>query len=784
LTVKKLFTPEWVFPGEVEIPQQLRQEIGGSEIFLQMLVRRGFTDPAAARAFLNPAHHQPCPAEALPGMEKALPRILTALQNHEKIGVWGDFDVDGQTSTAILVGGLRLLGADVNYHIPVRGPESHGLSVPHLEIFLNTGISLLITCDTGISANEAVEFANSKAVDVIVTDHHTLPDVLPNAFALIDSQFLPAEHSLATLSGSGVAYKVIEALFAALNRYEDSERFNDLAALGLIADVAELTRDARFLVQKGLARLRAFPRPGLAAILKENNSSPDDMTESVVSYVLAPRLNAVGRLADANPMVEFLLSDDPVFLATTCNQIEGLNANRKVLCDQVFNGAQTMLEQDPRLLEKPLIYLGHPDWPSGVVGIVASRLVELYHRPAILFNTSDPAFARGSARSVPGINIIAAIREQEALLTSCGGHPMAAGLSVSAQNFDTLKYGLFETITKMAAGSEFKPVVEIDMQIELKNLDFDLVAELQQLAPFGPGNPPVLFSAAGLEIESIAVMGRNSEHERLTLGDGERNLYKSLWWQSVGLPHPTFRFDLAFTASLKKFKGIVDIQLEWQDYRDSVDIESHPLSRKKSSDIENIDLRQSQGPLNDMKELLAAVDTLVFAESNFPANITSVTRAGLRPAQNLVLWTSPPSLELLHWVIESVKPSRICWVCLDPPENTLANLLKEVGKYVKRKTGEEMTFPLDDLAAACASTTGLVSLNLQWYAARGDISIHSMDEEMAEITVVPGSANNAESARLQSQISTAHAEVSAFRKYLHTAPNISALLPEKKKSAK
>jgi len=782
--VKKLFIPEWVFPGEVKIPEQLRREIGGSETFLQMLVRRGITDPAVARAFLDPANYSSCPAQELPGVEKAISRILLALKNHEKIGIWGDFDVDGQTSTAILVGGLRLLDADVSYHIPVRGPESHGLSIPHLERFLASGITLLLTCDTGISANEAIAFANNLGIDVIVTDHHTLPDVLPDAFALIDPQLLPAVHPLATLSGSGVAYKVLEALFSALSRAEDAERFIDLAALGLIADLAILTRDARFLVQKGLARIRAFPRAALNAILKENNSLPDEITDSVVSYVLAPRLNAVGRLADANPMVEFLLSDDPVFIATTCNRIEGLNANRKVLCDQVFNGAQTMLEQEPRLLEKPLIYLGHPDWPPGVVGIVASRLVELYHRPVILFNTADPAVVKGSARSVDGINIIAAIREQESSLISCGGHPMAAGLAVSSQNFDTLKYQLFETISRMVAESSYKSAVEIDQQVELKNLSFDLVSELQQLAPFGPGNPPVLFSTAELELESTTVMGKSGEHEKITLGDSEGNLYKSLWWQSVGLPHPASRFDLAFTASLKKFKGIVDVQLEWQDYRDSLNAEDHHLARKRTSEIENFDLRRSLDPLNEFKGLIPVSDVLVFAESNAPVGIESFTRTGLHSTRNLVLWTTPPSMEILHSIIEGVKPARIFWFCLEPPENTLGELLKKVGRQVKQTKGEETAITLADLTASCASTTAIIKLILEWYAARGDLSIDSMDDNTAMISFLHSDPDSSEVTRLQRMISTAHAEVTAFRKYLHTAPNVSTLLPEKKKGSR
>jgi single-stranded-DNA-specific exonuclease len=443
-----------------------------------------------------------------------------------------------------------------------------------------------------------------------------------------------------------------------------------------------------------------------------------------------------------------------------------------------------MLEQEPRLLEKPLIYLGHPDWPTGVVGIVASRLVELYHRPTMLFNTSDPITAKGSARSVNGINIIAAIREHEPLLDSCGGHPMAAGLSVPAQNFDSLKYELYETIARMAEESNVRPSVIIDRQIELKDLGYELVTELQQLAPFGPGNPPVMFCASGLEIESATTMGKSSEHEKLTLSDGEGNLHKSLWWQSVGLPHPSSRFDLAFTATLKKFKGVVDIQLEWQDYRDTVVFENQPDTRKKSSEVENIDLRESQEPMSAIKQLLSCIDLFVFAESNIPEKIESFTRNELSSAQNLVMLTSPPTMEILHSIIQNVKPAKIYWVLCDPLENNLSELLKSVGRGIKQNTEKETIIVLSEFAASCASTPAIISLILQWYEARGSISIHSMDGDTAVISVLQSDANAAEAARLQNQISTSHAEVTAFRKYLHTVQNPSSLLPEKKKGSR
>ena len=782
--MKKLFIPEWVYPEPVEIPQDLRRDIGGSDFFLQMLVRRGFSDPMAARAFLDLNVYHPCPGSELPGMDKALQRVLEAIQKHEKIGIWGDFDVDGQTSSAILVGGLRRLGCSVEYHIPVRGPESHGITIPYLEKFLSSGISLLLTCDTGISANEAVDYANKNGVDVIVTDHHTLPDVLPNALALIDPQFLAQDHPLATLSGSGVAYKFIESLFHAVGRSGEEENFIDLAALGLIADMAELTRDARYLVQRGLMRMRSDTRCALAAILKENKTPSTELTGSVISFDIAPHLNAVGRLADANPMVEFLLTDDPVFAATTCNRIEGLNADRKLKCNQVFRSAQTMLEQDPKLLEKPLLFLGHPDWHSGVVGIVASRLVGLYHRPVILFNTSDPLTMKGSARSVEGINITSAIREHAHLLRSFGGHPMAAGLSVPAENFDTVKYLLFQTIASMAEESNHRPKIEIDLQVELKEIDFNLISELESLAPFGPGNPAVLFSASQLEIESSSLIGKTREHERVNLNDKDGNLYKCLWWQSVGLPHPSSRFDLAFTASSKYFMGVVDFQMEWQDFRDS-SIEDGNLPRvKKTTSIENIDLRKSHISEKELKELLAGNDTLVFFEGANPPIDGTNDRIDLNPSKNLVIWSSPASLEILHSTISMVNPDRIYWLCVNPVPNSLTELLKQIGSTLKQNAASETPLILGNLATKYATTVPILKLVLQWFDARGDISILRLDDNEVRFTVSSSMPDEKRTNELQNQINTAYAEILAFRKYLKTVEPVNLLLPEKTKGGK
>jgi single-stranded-DNA-specific exonuclease len=779
--MKRLFTPEWIFPTAVDIPLPLRQEVGGSDLFLQMLVRRGFSDPRKALAFLHPDRYIPSSGYEFPDMEKAIHRILSALDTNEKIGIWGDFDVDGQTSTAVLVAGFRMLGQNVEYHVPVRGPESHGISIPNLQTFLESGVKLLITCDTGISANEAIVYAAKCGIDVIVTDHHTLPDELPSAYALIDPQFLPEDHPLCTLSGVGVAYKLIEALFSELGRSREAESLLDLVALGLLADLAILTGDARYLVQKGLNQIRSSPRLSLSTILSENEIPAAEVNEDTISYVIAPRLNAVGRLSDANSMVEFLLTDDPVFARTTTNHIEGLNADRKTRCDQVFQSAQALLEQQPKLLEKPLLFLGHPEWHSGVVGIVASRLVNLYHRPVILCNTAENSNIKGSARSIAGINITEAIHQNKHLLNSFGGHPMAAGLSFDGRNFDELRFSLYKTIDEIVRQSNYQPVIQIDIPVEIKDLNRDLVDELAQFAPFGPGNPPILFSARKLEIENIRPLGRTKEHEDLTLGDSSGNVYKVVWWQAAGSPHPLSHFDLAFSASLAKFRGKLDLRLDWQEFRD-LSLEGESLNQIVKTDIENFDFRNSQNPEVDLHNFLSEPGGVVYSEGTIHCPVDSFTRAHLTPSDHLAFWTIPPSLDILQEIVEQVQPKMIAWFGNFPEENTLARLLKNVGITLKSASplGNEATIDLEQLAEINATLRPLIKSVLSWYSARGDITLVDLDDDHSVFSPITHGKDDRETNRLQEQISKIQNEIIAFRKYYQNLESPSQLLSEKK----
>ena len=300
------FMTRWIEPPAVEIPASFA-DLNLPPLIAQTLVRRGIDTPEAARAFLHPDLIAPTP---FPNMEPAVERIKQAIRDKEMICVWGDFDVDGQTSTTVLVQTLQALGANVVYYIPIRGKESHGIHVETLKPIIDNGARLLLTCDTGITAYEAIDYANSRGVDVVITDHHDLGPTLPNAKAIVNPKLLPENHILANLAGVGVAYKLAEALLSGAPRSE-TVNLLDLVALGLIADVALLRGETRSLVQRGIQMLRNTGRVGLRMMAEISGTSLESLTEESIGFTFAPRLNALGRLGDANPSVELLLSRNP-----------------------------------------------------------------------------------------------------------------------------------------------------------------------------------------------------------------------------------------------------------------------------------------------------------------------------------------------------------------------------------------------------------------------------------------------------------------------------------------
>jgi single-stranded-DNA-specific exonuclease len=760
-------TPKtWREPDEVASSPELQQAVGGHPLVAQVLAQRGYHTPAAARAFLDPAAYQPASPYELPGMQQSVERLARAIQAGECIGVWGDFDVDGQTATALLVEGLKELGAQVISYIPVRARESHGVNLPGLEAFLGRGAQLLLTCDTGIDAVAAADYARQRGVDVIITDHHDLPKRLPRALALVNPKFLPPEHPLATLPGVGVAYKLLEALYAHFGRAGEAERFLDLVALGIVADVVVQTGDARYLLQRGLAVLRQTPRAGLQALFENAELEPAHLTEEHIGYVIGPRLNALGRLDDANSAVEFLTTQDAERARLLALNLEGLNAQRRLLTDQVFQGVLAQIEREPALVEAPALVFAHPQWPAGVIGIVANRLVERFHKPALLIAAPPGELGRGSARSVAGLNITAAITANRVLLQGFGGHPMAAGLSIEPERIPEFRAALGRTVQRMLGEAQIVPELCLDGYLPLGELTPELVEDLERLAPFGPGNPPLALASRNMTWQGSTPVGRGGEHLQVTVQDEGGAAHRLLWWQGAGWPIPQGAFDLAYSARSSTYRGQAGLQIEWLDAR-PLDGPAPEVARAPA--IEVHDFRFSAQPERDFAALELPPETCIWLEGGVPGPAGGLPRHELHESEALVVWSSPPSPAELGEAFRRVRPRRVYLFAVDPG-------LDEPGRFLERLAGlvkyalraGEGAVPLERLAAACSQRAASVRLGLDWLTAQGHISVQYLEGGLVELG--KGQAGDSGSATaLEQRLSAALGESASYRGYYRRA---------------
>ncbi len=709
----------WVMPEKTVVPDGFQAAIGGHPLVAETLYQRGIHSIEAARAFLDPEAYLPTPPGEMPDVDLACSLLAGAIEAQETILVWGDFDVDGQTATAVLVEGLRWLGAHVRYHIPVRASEPHGIHKQALAKELAQGFDLLLTCDTGITEHESLQILRNLAIPVIVTDHHILGESLPPAHAVINPQRLLPGHPLRTLPGVGVAYKLIEGLAAYVGCDLDLGALQELVALGVVADMAELHGDTRYLLQNGLRRLRETGRVGLRMLYQNADLNPSTLDEGHIGFQIAPRLNAVGRLGDANPMVELLTTADTSRARQLANLVEGLNIKRRSETRNVEQGALKMLAGSSADRHAPAIVLHHPAWPAGVVGIVANRLVERYQKPAILLTGEDPI--HGSARSVPGVNITRAIAAQADLLNGYGGHPMAAGLSLPARHLNAFKRRFYEAVEDQLQGAPVVREIHITREAALDQLDMGLVEEIERLGPFGPGNPPLLFLLRDLRLVSGAPIGVEGEHRQVQVIDREGNALRLVWWNGGDEPLPEAAFDLVCKLSRSDYKGTPQLSAEWVDFR----LSEAGVKEIEKRHVEIIDWREVSNPHARLARLIGeSPDALVWGEGDLPEGLPFLGRHALQEAPHLVIWTAPPAQSVLRSVMERVQPQRVTVVGFDPnldDQQRLMNRLAGAARYVVSHLGGETQ--LERLAAACASTEQAVQIGLLLWQAHGKLEI-------------------------------------------------------------
>lgn len=701
-------------------------------------------------------------------MDKAAARLERAISRGETIAVWGDFDVDGQTATTLLVSTLRDLDAHVTFHIPVRAVEGHGVNLPALTDLIGRGARVLLTCDTGVDAHEAIDYARQRDVDVIVTDHHDLPATLPSALAIVNPKLLAAGHPLGSLPGVGVAYKLAEALYQQAGRARAVEQYLDLAALGIVADLAVQTGDTRYLVQRGLAALRAAPRLGLLALLETAEINAAWLSEEHIGFELAPRLNALGRLADANLAVEFLTSQDVGRVRVLATMFEGLNNERKRLTDQVFQGALAQIERDPSLLEHAALVLAHADWPAGVIGIVASRLVERYDRPAVLLSAPPGQIARGSARSVEGCDISAAIAAQRDLLAGFGGHPMAAGLSIAPERIPELRRRLSRAVQAQLGALSAQPTLRIDGYLPLAELSLELVADLERLAPFGPGNPPLVLASRGVTLKSASAVGRTREHMQLVVEDEGGTVQRVIWWQGAGWPLPEGRFDLAYSVRASTYRGQRAVQVEWVAARAQPLAEPAAVVAPRPA-IQIIDYRGEAQPLALLQGLRRRPEMQVWCEADARRELHGQDRYQLAPGAHLAIWTTPPGFAELQAVLQRVAPHSVYLFAVEPGFDRAELFLPRLAGLVKHALAAHAGHTsVAALAAATAQRESTVRLGLRWLAGRGHVRLVSQQDDSVQLEAGAGQAGP-ELPAIAAQLREMLEETAAYRRYFAQA---------------
>lgn len=528
---------------------QMPRTVG--ELMVRLLRLRGINSNAEASAFLQPALAGPV---ELPNLAPALDRMARAIADGERIAVYGDYDADGMTATAVLVEGLTGLGADAIPYIPDRFGEGYGLNDGALRGLIDRGVSLVITVDTGTSAIHEVAYANERSLDVVILDHHTPKDELPDAVAVVNPHLPGTPPSHQHLSGCGVAFVVLGALAERLGRGFEPERYLDLVAIGTVCDVVPLVGVNRSLVTAGLARLTRRQRPGLAALLENARHGEKSVTAHTVGFMIGPRLNAAGRLDHGLKAYDLLTTRDECRARELAWELEELNRRRQQLTFEAVEICRGLARAECD--GAPLVMVGHPEIGSGIVGLVASRLAEEHYRPAIVFRRG-PEYSVGSARSIDGFDIHAALAHGSDLMVRFGGHTQAGGFTVRTDRVEQLRTLLTEWTAAQQDWCEVAPSLAIDLEIPVSGAysPHDLLGNLKRLEPCGQANSTPVFVSRNVRVRDAQIT-QDGRHLRLRLdgGDGTRAWPAIAFGMAEHRPRLGARLDVAYEITEDRYR--------------------------------------------------------------------------------------------------------------------------------------------------------------------------------------------------------------------------------------
>jgi len=559
-------TKRWVIAEpEPALTQTLARELRLAGPLAQVLANRGYRDAETASRFLNPQLRQLGDPFDLPEMTLAVDRILAAIKKKERIVIYGDYDVDGVTSSALLQRVLQAAGATVTNFLPHRMDEGYGLSPDGVARCLKERKpQLLVAVDCGTSSVREIADLRKHQIDTIVLDHPEPPEQLPRCVALVNPKRLDGS-PLGALASVGVSFKLAHALLKhdrQLSERIDLREHLDLVAVGTVADIVPLTGENRILVRTGLERLPHTQKIGLRALMDVANV-PDKVGPYHIGFRIGPRLNAAGRLSDATAALELLLTDDAARARELAGLLNDHNAERQRIEGRIVDEAIAMARAHE---SDRVLVLAKDGWHVGVIGIVASRVQQEFHKPTVVIGIED-GMGKGSCRSVGGFSIVGALQHCAALLERFGGHEMAAGLSVNAGKIDELRRALNEFAATTLKDDDLHQHVRIDAVVKLDDLDAEFFEQLERVEPCGPDNPTPVFAVEGVRLQGAPrVVGKN--HLRFNVTDGDTSA-QAIWWGMGDFEFPRDGFDVAFTPELNEFRGVENVQLKVRDIRPS-----------------------------------------------------------------------------------------------------------------------------------------------------------------------------------------------------------------------
>lgn len=668
---------EWIFESTNSSEKSLVK---------RLLFSRGIKTEQEIYEFLHPLEMNITSPNVFTDMEKAVNRLSKAIDEKETIIIYGDFDADGVTSTSVLYKTLKHLDANVHYFIPDRENEGHGFDKGAL-IKLMTSVKpkVIISVDCGISDVDAVKFINSFKIDTIITDHHEAPEELPEAFAIInpkapnaldDSLSAKQIEYLTYLAGCGVAFKVAQALLTKYNKTEFVYEILPFVAVGTVADVVPLLGENRYFVTKGLELISRGKHYGLQKLLESAGYKVENgVTSENIAFGIAPRINASGRLDTVDAALKVLISDNPHEINMAVDSLNELNKVRQTLCQEVFEQADKMVQKEGN--RNPAIVLYSDAWHIGIIGIVASKLVEKYYKPVFLMSyVKEKDQFRCSARSIEGVPLYDVLDANASLFDGFGGHKLAAGLSFTGANtpFEIVKKALNETVKEYTATKELKPFVKIDLMVEPQDITTDLIDEISQLEPFGASNPSPVFAMNGLKVTQKRLMGSDNSHLRLTVSSGATD-FTAIWWKKgdIGLGSGD-SVDVAFHPQINEFNGNVSVQLIIDDIHSDALPEDEQVSKCNYKIYDN---RTKTGILNNVNDYIktSKYNIKVFAESKYILDTVksyseiasrTFTRQDIPTCDVVMFFDYPADKQTLDLILEKAQPKGVHFMNYEP----------------------------------------------------------------------------------------------------------------------